>query len=89
MATDASQNDLISADVSTCFGVFILSTLIYTILKCVFGIVGDKMWIMGYLIITMIIQWQINSLIAKDNCNGIDQVQTVALATLLPWVGIF
>ena len=89
MATDASMNQQVSADVSTCFGVFILFTLIYTILKCMFGIIGDKLWSSGYLLMTIIIQWQLNSMIAKDNCNGVDQIQTVALATLLPWVGIF
>jgi len=86
--SDNSSSD-VSADVSTSFGVFILVTLVYTILKCIFGVVGNHMWTMMYILLTIIIQWQLNSMIAKDNCDGVQQIQTVALATLLPWIGIF
>ena len=84
---DSSSN--VSADVSTCFGVFIIITMIYGILKIIFGVIGDRIWILGYLLITIIIQWQLNSIIARDNCNNTEQFTTTFIATFLPWVGIF
>ena len=48
---DDNSNSTVSADVSTCFGVFIIITIIYTIVKIIFGVVGDRMWIFGYLLI--------------------------------------
>lgn len=87
-STDDTSNN-VSADVSTCFGVFIIITVIYSILKIIFGIVGDRIWILAYLLITIIIQWQLNSIIATDNCNGSEQFATTFIATFLPWIGIF
>ena len=84
---DTSSN--VSADVSTCFGVFIVITIIYSILKIIFGVIGDKMWIFGYLLITIILQWQLNSMIASSNCNDTDQLTTTIVATFLPWIGIY
>ena len=86
---DSSNSTAVSADVSTCFGVFIIITIIYTILKIIFGSVGDRMWIFGYLLIIIIIQWQLNSMIASNNCNDTDQLSTTIIATFLPWIGIF
>lgn len=86
---DDTSNSTLSADISTCFGVFIIITIIYTILKIIFGVVGDKMWISGYLLTIIIIQWQLNSIIASHNCNDTDQFTTTLLATILPWIGIF
>ena len=83
------KSNKLSADISTCFGVFIIITVIYTILKIIFGTSNDKSWILGYILITIIIQWQLNSMIAKDNCNDTDQFTTSIIATLLPWIGIF
>ena len=79
----------VSADVSTSFGVFIIITIIYGILKVLFGAVGDRIWILGYILITIIIQWQLNSIIASDNCENTDQFTTTFIATFLPWIGIF
>jgi hypothetical protein len=86
---DDSSNSTVTANVSTSFGVFIIITIIYTIVKIMFGVVGDKMWIFGYLLIIVIIQWQLNSMIASDNCNDTDQFTTTIIATFLPWIGIF
>ena len=86
---DDTNKSTVRADVSTCFGVFIIITIIYTILKIIFGVVGDKMWIFGYLLTIIIIQWQLNSMIARENCNDTDQFVTTVLATFLPWIGIF
>ncbi len=88
-STTEETTNKVSADISTCFGVFITITIIYSILKIIFGIVGDRVWIFGYLLVTIIIQWQLNSMIASDNCNDTDQFITTILATFLPWIGIF
>ena len=68
---------------------FIVITVIYTILKIIFGTATDRFWILGYLLITIIIQFQLNSMIAKDNCKETDQLVTAFIATMLPWIGIF
>ena len=86
--TDVSGNK-VSSDISSSFGIFILMTIIYSTLKIIFGVVGNNMWIAGYLLLTVIVQWQLNSIIAKDNCDNVPQTQTVVLATLLPWIGVF
>ena len=57
-STTEETTNKVSADISTCFGVFITITIIYSILKIIFGIVGDRVWIFGYLLVTIIIQWQ-------------------------------
>ena len=88
-STNEDKNTTLSADLSTCFGVFIVVTIIYTMLKIIFAASTDRNWILGYILITIIIQWQLNSIIAKDNCNDTDQFTTAVLATLLPWIGIF
>lgn len=88
-STTEETTNKVSADVSTCFGVFITITIIYSILKIIFGVIGDRIWIFGYLITTVIIQWQLNSMIARDNCNDTDQLTTTIIATFLPWIGIF
>ena len=88
-STNEDKSTKLSSDITTCFGVFIVITSIYTILKIIFATATDRFWILGYLLITIIIQFQLNSMIAKDNCNDTDQLVTAFIATMLPWVGIF
>ena len=87
--SDEDNATKLSSDITTCFGVFIVITVIYTILKIIFGTATDRFWILGYLLITIIIQFQLNSMIAKDNCRETDQLVTAFIATMLPWIGIF
>lgn len=92
MSDETSTEDKatkLSSDITTCFGVFIVITFIYIILKIIFGTATDRFWVLGYLLITIIIQFQLNSMIAKDNCKDVDQLVTAFIATMLPWIGIF
>jgi|TARA_Y100000992_G_scaffold302719_1_gene278883 hypothetical protein len=87
--TADTKTTTLQTDVSTSIGVFIVTTVIYCILKIIFASPTDKFWLLGYLLITVIVQFQLNSMIAKDNCNDNDQIVTAFIATMLPWIGMF